>query len=331
MAYELPSRVVQAAGERTGVRARAIAGRGSMIAHPARSPCGARPARQTSVRREACPPARRPRRTPPDLRAVRGLPARSPSTPRASLGTPLPDLRATHPARPPRNAPRQTSVRREACPPAHRPRRELRSARRLEARPGPAGLAPPSDRATMTTGTATSIPTSFARHTTARPPCGARPARPLAVHAASFARRVASKPGQALQASRHPPIGPPPTGTAATTPHTSLPFFLWLPRLLLQHMTTAGNTADEIGEHSGSQRDKTLPAQLISRSNGTKFSLRVIKRSFWPVLRMQGEFYPGYDIHGPQQGEFYPGILVAHGPHPGSAMIIHVLLARQRP
>ena len=41
----------------------------------------------------------------------------------------------------------QISVRREACPPARRPRRELRSARRLEARPGPAGLAPPSDRA----------------------------------------------------------------------------------------------------------------------------------------------------------------------------------------
>ena len=42
---------------------------------------------------------------------------------------------------------------------------------------------------------------------------------------------------------------------------------------------------------------------------------------------MQGEFYPGYDIRGPQQGEFYPGILVVHGPHPGSAMNIHVLLA----
>ena len=42
---------------------------------------------------------------------------------------------------------------------------------------------------------------------------------------------------------------------------------------------------------------------------------------------MQGEFYPGYDIRGPQQGEFYPGILVAHGLHPGSAMIIHMLLA----
>ena len=44
-----------------------------------------------------------------------------------------------------REAPsRQTSVWREACPPARRPRRELRSARRLEARPGPAGLAPPA-------------------------------------------------------------------------------------------------------------------------------------------------------------------------------------------
>ena len=50
-------------------------------------------------------------------------------------------------------------------------------------------------------------------------------ARPLAVRAASFARRVVSKPGQAPQASRRPPIGrcvcvlpgrapPPPTGTA---------------------------------------------------------------------------------------------------------------------
>ena len=37
-------------------------------------------------------------------------------------------------------------------------------------------------------------------------PVGAGPARPLAVRAASFARRVVSKPGQAP---------PPPTGTAA--------------------------------------------------------------------------------------------------------------------
>ena len=43
--------------------------------------------------------------------------------------------------------PRLISGRREACPPASRPRRELRSARRLEARPGPAGLAAASNRA----------------------------------------------------------------------------------------------------------------------------------------------------------------------------------------
>ena len=291
-----------------------------------------------------------------------------------------------------REAPsRQTSVWREACPPARRPRRELRSARRLEARPGPAGLAPPSDRATMTTGTATSIPTSFARRTPpdfraahpARLPCGAKPARPLADRAASFARRVASKPGQALQASRHSPVGPPPFGTADTSPAGLAPppigqshpmsgtklsphetrriepvqnspsrRPLWAhpgqnspntpqngdtkPFLACREnfftptaeASRAGRTLYRTQDHL---RDKTLPAQLISRSNGTKFSPLVIKRSFWPVLRMQGEFYPGYDIRGPQQGEFYPGILVALGLHPGSAMIIHVLLARQRP
>ena len=42
--------------------------------------------------------------------------------------------------------PRQISGRRVACPPARRPRCELRSARRLEARPGPAGLAAASNR-----------------------------------------------------------------------------------------------------------------------------------------------------------------------------------------
>ena len=147
---------------------------------------------------------------------------------------------------------------------AHRHRslhpNELRSARRLEARPGPAGLAPPTSRA------------AAHRHRSHNP------RRPHTTH----------------QSGRRPPAPP-------------------------QARTT------------GSQRDKTLPDQHISRSNGTKFSLLVVKRSFWPVLRMQGEFYPGYDIRGPQQGEFYPGILVVHGLHPGSAMIIHVLLARQRP
>ena len=41
----------------------------------------------------------------------------------------------------------------------------------------------------------------------ARSPAAAWPARPLAVRAASFARRVGSKPGQAPQAPRRPPIG----------------------------------------------------------------------------------------------------------------------------
>ena len=121
------------------------------------------------------------------------------------------------------------------------------------------------------------------RHPAARPPCGARPARPLAVRATSFARRVVSKPGQAQQASRHPPVGRlvlpgpatahrhrshlPPSGPRAAfrrssrNPSTPRIPLLWLPRLLLQHSTTAGNTADEIGEHSGSQWDKTLPAR----------------------------------------------------------------------
>ena len=74
----------------------------------------------------------------------------------------------------------------------------------------PAGLAPPSSRASTTTCPA------------ARPPCGARPARPLAARATSFARRVVSKPGQAQQASRHPPVRrllPP--GSATTHRHRS--------------------------------------------------------------------------------------------------------------
>ena len=157
--------------------------------------------------------------------------------------------------------------------------------------------------------------TSFARHTTARPPRDPP-------HQTSVRRKHTSCFLWLLYA----PVG---GGPPARSPHASLtarndrsrgpPWPCRRPPAPPQARTT------------GSQRDKTLPAQHISRSNGTKFSLLVVKRSFWPVLRMQGEFYPGYDIHGPQQGEFYPGILVAHGPHPGSAMIIHVLLAQQRP
>ena len=62
--------------------------------------------------------------------------------------------------------PRQISGRRAACPPARRPRRELRSARRLEARPGPAGLATASNRsgACVLPGQAPPPPTGTADH-----------------------------------------------------------------------------------------------------------------------------------------------------------------------
>ena len=87
---------------------------------------------------------------------------------------------------------------------------------------------------------------------------GRRPAREIATRELRSEWSI-SRPALAL---------PPPTGTAATsTPaglappstraathttaaipagHASL--FLWLLRLLLQHMTTAGNTPDEIGK-----------------------------------------------------------------------------------
>ena len=245
------------------------------------------------MRREACPPARPPA------------------------------------ARPPRNAPRQTSVRREACPPARRPRRELRSAHPAR----PPRNAPRQTSVRRTPPDFRAAQAHVLLSVAALCAGGRRPAREIATREPYGSEWSISRPALAL---------PPPTGTAATFPSR--------PRATLQsgdhdhrhrsHNPRRPHTTHQSGRRppappqartTGSQRDKTLPAQHISRSNGTKFSLLVVKRSFWPVLRMQGEFYPGYDIHGPQQGEFYPGILVAHGPHPGSAMIIHVLLARQRP
>ena len=83
--------------------------------------------------------------------AAFGSPVFSHPCPRllSSIGRNPPDLRPLpRPARSPASAaPRQISGRRETCPPARRPRCELRSARRLEARPGPAGLAAASNRA----------------------------------------------------------------------------------------------------------------------------------------------------------------------------------------
>ena len=118
-------------------------------------------------------------------------------------------------------------------PPARRPRRELRSARRLEA--GAASFArrvvsKPAPRATRLPSAALRAARSASAPRAARSASAPRAARlpsaelvfsflsacwrlgaaarPLAVRAASFARRVVSKPGQAL---------PPPPGTRANT------------------------------------------------------------------------------------------------------------------
>ena len=111
---------------------------------------------------------------PTDLRPPRGLPARSPSALRASLGA-----SARSPARPrrPRGGLRSVGV--SVCCPAI-PRR-----RPPAPRPGPP--VPPAPSTPVGPG---------------RCVCWWVAARPRAVRAASFARRVVSKPGQA-PAQRH--------------------------------------------------------------------------------------------------------------------------------
>ena len=103
----------------------------------------------------------------------------------------------------PCSLPRQISGRRAACPPARRPRRELRSARRLVVRPGPAGLAAASNRSGCLCGCPGQAPP---------PPTGtaARPAGPSgALHTSGAgsmiggsARRLVVRPGPAA-AHRH--------------------------------------------------------------------------------------------------------------------------------
>ena len=103
-------------------------------------------------------------------------------------------------------------------------------------------------------------------------PCGARPARPLADRAASFARRVASKPGQALQASRHSPVGPPPFGTADTSP--------------------AGLAPPPIGQSHP--------------MSGTKLSQHTTKRRYQAISRLQGELCTAQSTNKPSRENFVP-------------------------
>ena len=125
---------------------------------------------------------------------------------------------------------RQTSVRREACPHAH--------------------VLPPV--AALCAG-------------------GRRPAREIATRElrseCSISRPALALPPPTGTAATSTPAGlAPPSSRAATHTTAAIPaghasLFLWLLRLLLQHMTTAGNTPDEIGKQPGSKRDKILLAR----------------------------------------------------------------------
>ena len=123
---------------------------------------------------------------------------------------------------------RQISGRREACPPARRPRCELRPARRLEDRPGPAGLAAASNRAALgmirpgPAGLAAVSNRAALGMTRPGPACALHtcwagllmaprvfraPEGPAAREARRphFVRRRASKPARALRTLRRPP------------------------------------------------------------------------------------------------------------------------------
>ena len=183
-----------------------------------------------------------------------------------------------------------------------------------------------------------------ARHPVARPPCGARPARPLADRAASFARRVASKPGQALQASRHSPVGPPPFGTADTSPaglapppigqshpmsgtklsqHTTKRLYQAISRLQGELCTAQStnkpsrenfvpHTGPPPGRNSprtkpgGPNRYKTLPAGSPNGPPGTKLSQHTTKRRYQAISRLQGELFHAYGRGKPSRENFVP-------------------------
>ena len=102
---------------------------------------------------------------------------------------------------------RQISGRREACPPARRPRGELRSARRLEARPGPAGLAAASNRAALGMAWPGLAAASNRAALLMAPRVFRAPEGPAVREARRphFVQRRASKPARALRSLRRPP------------------------------------------------------------------------------------------------------------------------------
>ena len=192
----------------------------------------------------------------------------------------------------------QISVRREACPPARRPRRELRSARRLEARPGPAGLAPPSDRATMTTGTADTSPAGLAP-----PPIGQ------------------SHPMSGTKLSPHETRRIEPVQNSPHTPQNgdTKPFLACRENFVPLNPPTsrAGRTLYRTQDHL---RDKTLPTRnpagrtgikLSQQATpmgppGTKLSQHTTKRRYQAISRLQGELCTAQSTNKPSRENFVP-------------------------
>ena len=186
------------------------------------------------------------------------------------------------------------------------------------------------------------------RHPTARPPCGARPARPLAVRAASFARRVVSKPGQAQQASRRPPVGrlvlpgpaathrhrshlhpirpraalqsggsyylalPPPTGTAATSTPAGL-----APPYSRAAMTTGAAAAPPIPQPHQPRRQiphriRTTPSGL-DNSRTNKPSTTCAQPQDLTEARQRGNVETNNTTARPQQRTGETGVTSAPG------------------
>ena len=146
--------------------------------------------------------------------------------------------------------PRLISGRRVACPPARRPRCDLRSARRLEARPGPAGPAAASNRAVLVVSVlSVSLrhrPRSPRphRHTPRTPPLPASlHERNIAPARSKWAKYSTFRRAGAKNISRHP-----------TTPHAGAVF--------LSSQSHPYPTGEK----------KTRPARLHQRPDETKLA-----------------------------------------------------------
>ena len=132
----------------------------------------------------------------------------------------------------------------------------------------------------------------------------------LGVRAASFARRVGSKPVQAPQASRRPPIGrgvcvlsgqapPPPTAYRPPAPQPGppvppAPFTPVGPGVLLCLLAP----------HPACIRYKVRPAWLVAGGSGRKIAMRAQNAPKWAFSGEQGEFCTARGVRRGPQGEF---------------------------